>query len=367
MASTISRVEILKTDFQFSIPNISTFDRISTETVLMRGLPWRIEVRRYGSNDDGSIGIGLFCEHGDDSSNFSCAATATIKILSFNRSQPAYERILDPCIFDAQRNSRILKTFIKWHDLMDATQFFVNDDTIVLDIVLKSGALNTINESNSLSFIAMDNCCENAAIAKYRMIVHKISDLMVVRSPIFKVRNMPSEIYISKISASNGDYLKIALCCKHIDTTNKWSCEMTLSVSLARKDMDPYKRDIGSFIICGEKRSFELKKFLLWHQLTDSTNGFIDNDAIYFDIEIKTEKPIGVPPKPRDRHINAAPYELKCQICSRNMLGKIVTTTPCSHLFCTVCIEESIEKRKKCPICYHKIKPKKLQTVSLYR
>lgn len=363
--NNLSRLEISKADFRFSIPNISTFKFQSSDQVLLRGLPWCIEVRRYESKSKDStgdqIGIGLICRNTDDSPDWSCAASAEIQLLSFNRDQPLHKHILEPSIFNAERRARILKTFIKWTDLIDTTKGYVKNGQIEFNVNIKVGAVST---TNCVSFATLDTCCENATMVKFQLKIPNITDLMIVQSPLFTLRNMPWQMSISNIESSG--YLKIGLCCNHEDTSSKWSCETTLSVQLipCRENMAPLERRVDSFVICNEKQSLAIGKFLPWHQLIDPQNGFVENDSICFDVEIKTGKPNCVKPKPKERRLIV---ELDCPICERNMLGKTVSATKCGHLFCTMCIEEHLKSEKTCVYCNRKIELKQLRRISLYR
>lgn len=372
--STLSRFQISKADFRFSVSNISTLQYEnckSSDLVVLRGFPWCIELRRFAtkSNDssEDTIGIGLICKNTDDTPNWSCSASAVIKLRSFSPDEPSRTHILEPSIFSAERRSRVLKKFINWTDLIDASKNYVNDDKIELDINIKVGVPNT---TNLMDFVTMDTCCANTTMIKFRLQLNKIEELMIVQSPPFTVRNMPWEMYFSQVEKIGfHGYLKIALCCKHKDASSKWSCETTLTVRLLtqQQNMDAFERSIDLCVMCNEKPMLEMRKFIAWNQLIDPQNGFVENDAILLDIEIKTGKIKFVPPKPKERRTVARQHELNCPSCARNMLGQTVSATNCGHLFCTVCIEECIKQEKFCVCCNKKIKPKKLRQIALYR
>lgn len=57
--------------------------------------------------------------------------------------------------------------------------------------------------------------------------------------------------------------------------------------------------------------------------------------------------------------------KLDCPICYEVLVGQNVKVTPCGHMFCTVCILESLKDSQHCPICRKNICEDTLKNIFL--
>ncbi|XP_031635592.1 E3 ubiquitin-protein ligase TTC3-like [Contarinia nasturtii] len=97
--------------------------------------------------------------------------------------------------------------------------------------------------------------------------------------------------------------------------------------------------------------------FVSWAELFDDQNGFVNDNAIVFEVKIVAEQPDypGCSGRKRktanDQNEDAKSPKLECSICLDVIRDQEVSSLRCTHLFCTNCIEDAIKGRKMCPVC----------------
>lgn len=69
-----------------TVPNISKLDRDTSDVYVIKGIPWKIKVKREtnGNNGNQSLSVYLKCAEGDKRLNWAYAATASAKILPYS-------------------------------------------------------------------------------------------------------------------------------------------------------------------------------------------------------------------------------------------------------------------------------------------
>ncbi|XP_055305899.1 uncharacterized protein LOC129570354 [Sitodiplosis mosellana] len=343
-------LNISKVVFNHKISNISELDEEWTPEFMLQGVPWFVEFCKQIIDGQKWFGFYLFCSNKDELHDWSYTATSAFKFVPSDRKIKPKEIFPSPFIFNHVCDSWGSK--IKWCDLFDAKNGFMKDDTINLEIQVEVADPNDEGKS-VLKFDELDKCCGESGFASFRLTVSNIDALVAVRSPKFILRNMPWNIMICK---NLSNHLGILLDHQIYDTNI--SCELKASFELVSSLGKP------KCIKMERKQTMELdvdlmeiEQFVPCDQLLDEENGFVVNNEIIFEVEIKAQKLVGEMARAEKRAAagglsdEAKLLKLECSICLQVIRDQKVSSLPCSHLFCTKCIENCLKRRKKCPLC----------------
>lgn len=344
MAQTVSEVS-----FKFNVPNISALNELWSPEFYVYGVPWKIKVSKEKLIDEFWLVARLFCAKKDTRPNWKHAATATFKLLSFDVNVNAIERHLIPEVYDS-KGTGYGRWMIQWRDLFNVTKQYVKDDAIKLDIKIEMADPNEKNKSE-IALEEIEKSCEEGCLTKFRLTVTNIENLMATRSPSFTLRNEPWYLSVSK---DHSDQLGIKLMCN--STSTEFSCNTKMSAKLVSMKIEGRKieRQQENMMKCFN--SLYIQQLVSWDELCNPKNGFINNNSFLMEVQLKTENPDGITRGKKCKASNppvleAKRYELECTICLNRFEGQDVSFTPCGHMFCSDCIKDAINIRKKCPVC----------------
>ncbi|XP_055297489.1 uncharacterized protein LOC129566024 [Sitodiplosis mosellana] len=340
MALAISEI-----NFPLTIPNISNLDRIQSSEIVILGIPWQVEIFK----EDTCMGVSFRCAKKDNSSQWSYAAETSVKLLSFDRNQSAFEKQYDPYIFCNVKPARIDKYFISWANLFEANNKSVKNDTIQLEFKIKVADPNDVKKSIMI-FKPLYKCCEDSVVSVFKLTVTNIDALMAVRTPSFIMRNNPWALIVYK-GWSNSLFAGLL-------TGNDFiSCNVRVLFKLMSS-----KANVGSKEVILTESMFTdnspaMRGLVSWKDLFDAQNGFVNNNSVVIEVEIIMGKPKGTASLAKKRRA-ANPLEtganlvrLECAICLNNINKDDASSTKCGHIFCTACIKGVIQNRKRCPSC----------------
>lgn len=119
----------------------------------------------------------------------------------------------------------------------------------------------------------------------------------VTLSPTAYVRNLPWKIWV-KVNEADEDGTKISISvfviCDY-NVNNNWSCDASISFSLLSSNSSKNHR--MSFVHCFNRndcvKGFD--PFIVWSDLIDPQNGYIENNKIVFEVVMKCDEPRCVP------------------------------------------------------------------------
>ncbi|XP_037033224.1 ubiquitin carboxyl-terminal hydrolase 7-like [Bradysia coprophila] len=236
-----------------------------------------------------------------------------------------------------------------WDNLMDIGKGYVKDDAIVLNVEIEAADPNEINQTHMLC-ANVDKCCDELCWSTHRLTIGNISNLMAVRSQQFQIRNLPFRFIVLKDGMKN---LGFDL---HSEWNSNASCKIQMTVKLissrADKKIEQVRnRTIPSFGVLG------VSNIISWKELTLPQNGFIQNDVIFIEVDIKASRPDGFHPNDeRNSTPDVKRAKMECPICFESFHQKKISFVPCGHIFCTACITKVIETNNKCPTCSKMVK-----------
>uniref|UniRef100_A0A914HL17 BTB/POZ domain-containing protein n=1 Tax=Globodera rostochiensis TaxID=31243 RepID=A0A914HL17_GLORO len=123
------------------IEKVSEFARVDglnhrlSEAVYIRGIPWTIlATSRINNNYHKCLGFYILCNAEDSDANWSCAASATLRIVSQKEGKKDFTREISRHIFKSEENQWGMQFFKSLDDLMDPDNgwYDAKNDTVIL-------------------------------------------------------------------------------------------------------------------------------------------------------------------------------------------------------------------------------------------
>lgn len=341
LAIVMSQSSIL----HMAITSISKLTPTWSPDVFIHGIPWKILVCKQDAEN--SLAIYLHCAKEDESSQWTVSARATIKLMAFGQKKTTHDLHISPCVFDASKHLIGCSSFIPWDDLMHAENQYVKNDKIQLKIKITAEDPNYVDRS-ILKFETVDKSCDCGSHATFRLLVTNIENLLAVRSPQFTVRGLAWDLSVYKWHTS---MLGIMLTAKEASPAVSCQLKMTVKLLSSKNGVAPMKKSIENRV--GQLGNIRIEDMISWDNVIESTSGFVKNNSITLEVKVKVTEPGG------DAATGGGPKNpvakrrrLECSICLEDLDNQdISTTTPCGHLFCTVCITKAIKDCDACPMC----------------
>lgn len=250
--------------FRMTIPTISQLNDVWSPEFLVQGSPWKFYIKKTLCDDAKYVlGIYVYCVKEDKLANWSYAAAASFKILTFDGSRTEIEQQISPFVFDQMEAGVGTNPAIPWDDLFNAEKKYVKDDTVSLE--LKIDVKNPVEETKS------ELVFDRLSDTKFRLMVTNINNLMATRSPPFMLHKKPFNFVVYK---SHKPYLGLYLYQR--GTNNDLPIKLTMSAKLiSTKDF-----------ICTEKihtntirqGTLFLEDIISWDELFNSQNGFVSDN-----------------------------------------------------------------------------------------
>ncbi|XP_055304351.1 E3 ubiquitin-protein ligase rnf8-A-like [Sitodiplosis mosellana] len=350
MASRNTALSIYKINICFDIPNVSALNKggLWSPKVKVYDIPWRVNVCKEACEGEEMLGVYLYCEQDSEFSNWSYTAHGKFKLLSFNGNQNEREFVLTPDVFDKE-NPSFGCSFIEWRDLFNATNQYVKNDTISLKIKLEVANPNDEHKSD-LILENIDKCCEKSGLGKFRLTVRNIKKLLAVRSPCIVLRNIRWFLTFFK----EFDQLSISLNSSNRSEEFSYDVQMMVKLISSKSSVKPIEQIQVKEMNKGD--CFEVEQLISWDELLKSQNGFVNNNSIVIEIELKVNKPGSVASNSQKRTVSgplneAKQRKMECAICFKGFGTQDVSMTNCGHLFCSKCIQDEIARSKVCPTC----------------
>lgn len=187
------------------------------------------------------------------------------------------------------------------------------------------------NNESALDFETIDGSCDDGCMAKFRLTVTNIENLISVRTPEFKLGRIIWNLIVFKNYPDLGIYLH----------GNK-PCQTKMTVTLISTN------DRVKSIQKSQTQNIEahgglcVNDLIRWDELLKPENEFIRNNSITIEVEVKGETCTKVEVKP---------VRLECAICLEGITSQEISSVPCGHLFCTECIRRSVLDCEMCPVC----------------
>lgn len=365
---TMAEASIVSTSestFRLKVTNITKLEQVITPIHVVQDIPWQIKVfvSRKKANDNKSLGISLVCATSDTTQAWSQAASFSFALVPFDGAANVVKRVSEPQAFNCNMRTITFPSIVEWCDLNDAAKNLVNDDAIQMDINIDAVDPNDTHQS-MLIFENTGKCCENDCLADFKLTVVNVKNLMAVRSPQFLLRGLLWDFSIYKDRSS-----QLAIQFGLRTTSNKVSCKikMTTKLNTSKRNVTPIGR-VDTKVLKRSQLPL-MQRLMPWDKLLETQNGFVENDAITLQIEIKVDKPEFVGENDVQKAAAAAAtstqLNMECGICLEAIGGQDLSCPPCGHVYCSACLSVTAEKQKVCPACGIAITKSALQHIFL--
>ncbi|XP_031633570.1 ubiquitin carboxyl-terminal hydrolase 7-like [Contarinia nasturtii] len=209
-------------------------------------------------------------------------------------------------------------------------------------------------DKSILKVDVLDKCCGLGSYISFRVTVSNIDGLVAVGTPEFRLRGLRWKMSIYNDASK---WLGILLEIIGVDVTDEFTCNATAVVKLisTKDDAKTIKRVFEETL---DKRNILGEcEFVSWYDLFDDQKGFVRDNAIVLEVKIIAKQPYYAGRSGEKRQMVNGQNEdvellkLECSICMEAIRDQEISSLPCTHMFCTKCIEDAIKARKKCPIC----------------
>lgn len=352
-------LEIEQSNFRFTIRNARRLTTTTSSQVYVNGLPWQVKLKK---NDD-NIKIQLCCNNPDKTSNWSCAARAIFKLLSFSSRSELFEKRQDVvAVFNSELKCIARNTeLIKWDDLLDSRKQYICNNTMMVDVTIQAEKPRDISQSR---LIVVEPISGHAT---FHFKLLNIKGIIAMDSPEFTYRNMKCRLTVSKRYPLTNDEL-----IKHKDGyLGIWlvaydDIESSYDVQVIFRLL-PHKMDGKIFEKIAENVSPDqfnyISRMIALRDLYENPNEYVHNDSIKLEVDIRIENKNAS--SYQERVKKKSSIVMECILCYDNMIDKPISSTPCGHLFCKSCIKESMVLRSSCPICNKIVNREQLHDVFL--
>lgn len=314
--------------FNLDIPNISQLDAIESHDVKIQGIPWKLNVLKRIKDAEKYLGIYLNCAKSVNSSNWSHAASASFKLLSFGKNTDAIEYCVSH-VFNSKNSNYYygVDDLIAWHDLFDETKLYVKDDMIRFEIKIEVEDPNEKNKSD-IFIKCVDKCCKDSSSVKYRLTVTNIQNLVAVRTPTLELCH---HSYYLTAFKNHSNQFGVSL--ESNDLRKTYGARIIITSDSSEWRYSIHKCETKQI---EDGKSFILDNLISFDELLKPENGVNENiNSINIEIELLIFNI-----NARKRYVIVLRDErpmkriaLECPICSKITDNQEVSCSICGHSF----------------------------------
>lgn len=407
MSLAVSSASIDESTIRLVVNHVDRLKSLRSRPIIVAGLPWQIEVShrdhsaKIGGGEN-TLAIHLRSLH-PIRINWSCAAMATVQLTTFNvddRQAPLINTI-GPWVFNARELCASRNSFIRWADLFDRNAGYIRGNQIRLVIRIAA---------QKLPMPTYLLCQHILNVHQISFRIGNVRDLLAADSSPFELSDLKWKVIVRKNRFQNdiNSYLGILLYCipSNDNTTYFWTRRIFAEFRL-RSD-HPNQLPTYCTQQFSEAKKFSsanrchgISRFIKWNDLMDPQRGFVRNNHIVLEVNIRDESRERKDNNNNNNHpmaiignrsypivyqmsvfdhidrqnmaagifngtgdadnnnnatddtptINDSLATFSCTICLEPIAGREIMSTACGHVFCKSCISTSMKARMRCPNC----------------
>lgn len=319
--------DIDEININIRLDNLNEFQEFQSKVFYVSGNPWLIKLRKFR---DECLLIQCFLHPliADESDTWAIVGKFSVKIIATDYSKDDHERYSEPFSIHSESRS-YLKCIIKWKELMDPENGFIENNSCKIEIKVRASPVQTLSNDKWLKFETIKNCCNNSSEGIFRVTVKHFNDAYGVCSAKIVLRSSSWRLMIHRMEDSlvaTLSYFKFN------------SFHVTVLFKLI-----PFDSSIEPFQIENDEKHFSFSQtthdFIIipWDKLIKPENQFMQNKKFVLEIKIIIKSPDEQRFEREKRAI-----ELICSICLESLIDGSISALTCGHMFCTECIENSL-------------------------
>lgn len=357
----ITEPTVSHVSFQFDVPKISALTTSFSPEFIVRGKPWKISFYKSRYNGEQYLAMSLICANKDDSPNWSRTAYASVELLPFGSKKSDRKMYTTPCVFN-QNETEWDRWLLKWNDLFDPAKKYVIIDTLSAKIEIVVADPYDGNKSE-LIFENIGANTTDVHSVTCRLTIKNADRLLAVRSPQITFHNAPWYLVVFK------DYRNqygIRLECRNFEHP-EFSADVKMTAKLVAAKAGAKLIEQKKAKVVKYNNHLHIKSFATQAEVFNRLNGYVKRNSMVIEIGLEPNEPVAAASV--DANANNVPtqrrFELECAICLQRLEGQPVSSTPCGHLFCSECIENSIKINKLCPVCRSRVTTRQVKRAHL--
>lgn len=353
--------------FTIKLNDLQNFQLFKSKAFHIRGNPWIIRLERLNAMTAiDSLSVFLHSRIGNISTDWTIIAYFKVKLLSkFDEKVCSAE--FGPSAFHPQRRNWGRNIFIRWKELMDQENGFIEDDECKIEIKVRASPLQNLKTDEWMKFNSIDKCCDKGSEGIFRLSAMHFNEFTGICSPNFILKDLPWRLSLAKKknkSTIQSDYdLQIKLYTTSCDTT--WSHRVMMACKLMSfiPNVQPIESDTKHQVFDSKSKCLTIE-VIKWNRLID----FIHNNSFILEVILKIGNSEGLKINQRKCRTCDKCNDVKrlmCPICFGDLNDLQISALLCGHIFCTVCIGDSLRRKKICPTCNRTASADQLRMVYL--
>lgn len=344
--------DINEIKLQIKLNNLNNFKPFESKIFYVNGNPWLIKLEKILN---GWLNIGLHSLVEDTSDAWAIFAGCTVKLITTKYNKKSLQSAIGPASFHSKMLEWKKTSFIAWNQLMDSNNGYVKDDSCKLEIIIKASPIQDVTKDEWFGFESIRKCCDDTSKGKFRITVKKFDDFIGVCSPEFILNKIAWRIEIYQRECptkKNSNETSLSL---KLYNFNHGTVVSVLRQAKITCKLIPFDSNIEPIHSATDKYEYNCSlciselDVVSWDQLIDPKNKFINGDSFILEVKIKIKKVDGIKADVKKRSWNTV--KLICVICLESLVDRQVSSLSCGHVFCTVCITNSLKRREVCPTC----------------
>lgn len=362
----IERIEL-----NFTLENLQNFKEFRSEIFYVRGNPWSLRFSKSITDNQSFLAVFLLSKIKNQLGIGAVMADFSAKLLSRKFDGETHTESTGPMLYEINERGWGRRTFMKWDELVDPEKGYVHNDMCKLVVKVKASPLQI--DDQLLEFVPIPRCCDGTSRGKFRIKVNEVIDFVDVCSPSFNLKNFRWRISVSKSENNeSGYFLQIQLYNLSLAPER---CGISCTATITHK-LVPFDSKIEPFVKKVKNRKFSqsLKisdcKMIPWNEMMKPEKKFVQNNSFELEIVIKIEE---AKEQEAARALKRAAYDknnqgfirIECPICFQWLIDQPISLLSCGHMYCTVCIVESLKQKKICPLCLKESTENELRKVHL--
>lgn len=334
----------LNTQFQFAVP-VENLEEFDTPEINIGGVPWKIRIQKV--EEKAAIKAILMCEYKNTNSKWWIDSSACLTLLSTDDND--IEKKFPIKRFCCRHLQTEMENVILLDDLINEQNNYIESGHFMFDASISSTPLRKETEESGFEMKS----------TKFGLILRDLNKLDFIDSEKRVIRGTKWFVKFRKNDNSLGVYLLNEDC-----ENFAWSYDVDFKVTLmaigenVQSLEKSFKRRFDN-----DRKKFGWFDFIMWNELVDTANGYVNANDANFQISILVESS-----QPSWKCFEKLQFgqKSKCPICLEVFGEQQVMSGLCGHLFCGECIENAIFNNSRCALCNKDIAEDDLRVIYLY-